>query len=83
MPGRLAIKPKCKTFFVPQGNPGTASVSLTVTTRRIIQGRFKGKKSGPVTFTVSGAGDSVRTSANLKVTPLKKKKPKKPKRKRR
>ncbi|MCB0856993.1 MAG: hypothetical protein KDB57_02610 [Solirubrobacterales bacterium] len=73
VPARLASKPKCRTVFVPRGNPGKASTSITVVTKR------KGKGSGAVKLTVSGARDSVSTSATLKVKPAKKK----PKRSRR
>ena len=74
VPGRLAVKPKCRTVFVPQGNPGKASTTISIATRR------KGKGYGKVTFKVSGGGDSTSTSANLKVNPVKKKKPKSPRR---
>lgn len=73
VPARLATKPKCRTVFVPRGNPGKASTSITVVTKR------KGKGSGAVKLTVTGARDKVSTSATLKVKPVKKK----PKRSRR
>lgn len=75
VPARLAARPKCRSVFVPQGNPGKASTSLTIATKK------KGKGAGAVKLTVSGGGDSVTTSANLRVKPLPKKK--KPKRNRR
>ena len=75
VPGRLAVKPGCKTFFVPFGRPGKATTSISITTRR------NGKGAGKVTFKVSGGGDATSTSASLKVNPVKKKK--KPKRARR
>jgi len=83
VPGKLAIKPRCVSLLVPQGNPGKATATVKVATRKIYRGRFKGKKNGPVNFTISGAGDQVKTSASLKVTPLKPKKKAKGKRKRR
>ena len=70
VPARLAVKPKCRTFFVPQANPGKATTSLTIASRG------KGKGTGPVKFTISGGGDSVTTSASLTVKQVKKKKPK-------
>ena len=76
VPGKLAIKPKCQTVFVTQANPGKGTATVKVSTRRIYQGRFKGSKSGPVRFTITGGGDSVTTSSTLKVNPLKPKKPK-------
>ncbi|MBN8869292.1 MAG: hypothetical protein J0H66_05370 [Solirubrobacterales bacterium] len=82
VPRKLAIKPKCKTVSVTQGDPGAGSVTLKIATRRIVKGKFKGSKSGLVKFTVAGAGDSVTTSARLKVNPLKKKKPKRKKHRR-
>lgn len=78
VPGKLAIKPKCQAVYVAQGNPGKGTATVKIATRKIFQGRFKGRKSGPVKFTISGGGDSISTSASLKVNPVKK-----PKRKRR
>ncbi|HRV60531.1 MAG: hypothetical protein KDB54_08315 [Solirubrobacterales bacterium] len=76
VPKKLAVKPKCVSAYVSQGNPGKGTAILKISTRRIIQGRFKGSKSGQVRFTISGGGDSISTTAALKVKPLKKKKPK-------
>ena len=70
VPARLAIKPKCRTLFVSQGNPGKGTTSLTIASRG------KGKGTGSVKFTISGGGDSVTTTSSLKVKPPKKKKPK-------
>jgi len=68
VPGRLAIKPGCRTVAIPQGAAKTLKLNVRT--------RSRGKGSGRVTFTVSGAGATVRTTANLKVKPVKKKKPK-------
>ncbi len=67
VPARLAVKPKCRIIFVPRGNPGRATAMITVATKK------RGKGSGKVKLTISGARDSVTASATLKVKPVKKK----------
>jgi hypothetical protein len=71
VPARLAIKPGCRTFTLAQGVSKT--IKLNVKTRR------KAKGSGKLTFKVTGWGDVASTSTNLKVKPIKKKKPKRKK----
>lgn len=61
VPARLAKKPKCRTIFVPRGNPGRAKAVVTVLTRRDARG------TGSVKFTVAGSGDSTSTRATLSV----------------
>lgn len=68
---RLAKKPACVTVEVAIG--ATATAPIKVWTKR----RRKGA-SGKVNFTLTTAGDSVKTASSLKVKPLpKKKRPKK------
>lgn len=67
VPKRLAVKPKCRSLSLNMGESRT--VKFSVRTRR------KGRGAGKVTFKVSGWGDTVATSAGLKVKPLKKRNP--------
>lgn len=70
VPGKLAVKPKCQTVFVTQGNPGKGTAIVKIVTRKITKRRFRGSLSGAVKFAITGGGDSVSTTARLKVKPL-------------
>jgi hypothetical protein len=71
VPARLAVKPGCRSFALVQGQSKT--IKLNVKTRR------KAKGSGKLIFKVTGWGNVASTSTNLKVKPIKKKKPKRKK----
>lgn len=70
---KLAKKPACAKVDVAVG--ATATAPIKIVTKR----RYRGA-SGKVNFTLTTAGDSIKTASSLKVKPLPKKKPHKKRR---